>query len=59
MHLAEVARMRDIKAAQGSNGVARMGIMKMVGLRKSTKHSRQEAPVTNDKRNEKLKVNSG
>lgn len=52
----EVARMRDIKAAQGSNGVARMGIMKMVGLRKSTKHSRQEAPVTNDKRNEKLKM---
>lgn len=50
--------MRDIKAAQGSNGVERMGIMKMVGLRKSTKLTRQDAPINNGKRNKKLKVNS-
>jgi len=59
MHFADVARMRDIKAAQGSNGVERMGIMKMVGLRKSTKLTRQDAPINNGKRNNKLKVNSG
>ncbi|XP_050279662.1 ubiquitin carboxyl-terminal hydrolase 15 isoform X2 [Quercus robur] len=51
-----VARMRDIKAAQGSNGVERMGIMKMVGLRKSTKLTRQDAPINNGKRNNKLKM---
>nr|POE49690.1 ubiquitin carboxyl-terminal hydrolase 15 [Quercus suber] len=52
----DVARMRDIKAAQGSNGVERMGIMKMVGLRKSTKLTRQDAPINNGKRNKKLKM---
>ncbi|XP_075646169.1 ubiquitin carboxyl-terminal hydrolase 15 isoform X2 [Castanea sativa] len=51
-----VARKRDIKAAQGSNGVERMGIMKMVGLRKSTKLTRQDAPINNGKRNKKLKM---
>lgn len=34
--------MRDAIPSSRSNGVASIGIMKMMGLRKSTKHARQD-----------------
>ncbi|XP_059662800.1 ubiquitin carboxyl-terminal hydrolase 15 isoform X2 [Cornus florida] len=51
-----IATMRNTVAAQGSNGVASMGIMKMIGLRKSSKLDRKEIPQVFGDRRKKLKM---
>uniref|UniRef100_A0A5B6ZPA0 ubiquitinyl hydrolase 1 n=1 Tax=Davidia involucrata TaxID=16924 RepID=A0A5B6ZPA0_DAVIN len=52
----KVARIRDTIPTQGSNGVASMGIMKMIGLRKSSKLDRQETSEVIGDRHKKLKM---
>lgn len=49
--------MRDTIPAQGSNGVSKMGIMKMMGLRKSTKLRQDSSELRHDQ-HRKLKVGS-
>lgn len=49
--------MRDTIPAQGSNGVRRMGIMKMMGLRKSTKFGQGVSELWHDQ-HRKIKVRS-
>ncbi|KAA8524077.1 hypothetical protein F0562_010492 [Nyssa sinensis] len=51
----KVAKIRDTIPTQGSNGVANMGILKMIGLRKSSKLDRQEISEISD-RHKKLKM---
>lgn len=48
--------MKDAVPVQGSNGVSSMGIMKMIGLMKSSKSERQETLEVNADRHKKLKV---
>ncbi|KAI8008614.1 Ubiquitin carboxyl-terminal hydrolase 15 [Camellia lanceoleosa] len=47
---------RDTVPAQGSNGVASMGIMKMIGLRKSSKLAKQESSGFVGEKQKKLKM---
>lgn len=54
---AEAAGVRDTILAQGSNGVSKMGIMKMMGLRKSTKLRQDGSELRHDQQR-KLKVGS-
>lgn len=52
----EVARMSDSVAAQEGNADAKVGIKKMVSLRKSIKPTGQGAPVIHGKRQKKSKM---
>ncbi|GAV60887.1 UCH domain-containing protein/zf-MYND domain-containing protein [Cephalotus follicularis] len=52
----KVPRARDNITAAGSNGVTSMNIMKMMGLRKSVKVARQDAPEAWVDRNKKMKM---
>ncbi|KAL9437928.1 hypothetical protein AB3S75_023740 [Citrus x aurantiifolia] len=51
----KAARVRDTIPAQGSNGVSKMGIMKMMGLRKSTKLRQDSSELRHDQ-HRKLKM---
>ncbi|KAA8526691.1 hypothetical protein F0562_008106 [Nyssa sinensis] len=52
----KVARISDTIPTQGSNGVASMGIMKMIGLRKSSKLDKHETAEVIGDRHKKLKM---
>lgn len=52
----EVTRISDVVASQEGNGVSKVGIMKIVGLRKSIKLTKEDAPVIHAKRNKKSKM---
>ncbi|KAK9268934.1 hypothetical protein L1049_000700 [Liquidambar formosana] len=52
----KIARMRDATPERGSNGVASIGIMKMMGLQKSPKFSRENASEVSGDRHKKAKM---
>lgn len=52
----KVARMKDTNPAQGGNGVANMGFMKMIGLMRSSKQDRLEQSEYNGDRHKKIKM---
>lgn len=52
----KVARTKDAVLAQGSNGVPNSGIMKMMGLRKSPKCSREDNSEVSGDRHKKVKM---
>lgn len=58
-HHAEVAGTRDTVPLHGNNGAASIGIMKMMGLRKSSKHTAlasSEGAGVRSKKVKKIKV---
>ncbi|KAL6952826.1 ubiquitin-specific protease ubp15 [Sarracenia purpurea var. burkii] len=52
----KVKGIRDTISAQGSNGFASIGIMKMIGLRKSSKLGKQESSEVVGERHRKLRM---
>ncbi|CAI9088940.1 OLC1v1023401C1 [Oldenlandia corymbosa var. corymbosa] len=52
----KTSRVKDVVPSQGSNAISSLGIMKMIGLMKTSKLDRQETSEVNAERHKKVKM---